>query len=147
MARSEARRVDRTWEDGLAEVLAGLSTLRRKEGLSVEDTEVYARVLADVPLPVLQAAGTRILREGNGWFPTPPELRQACAHERARILVANPYDGCESCAGQIGWVDVQTDRGPAVKPCLCKQVYANKLARLGVGPEVEPRRLTAANKG
>jgi hypothetical protein len=101
----------------------------------------YYRAMQDVPVPLLVAAVETLMREDRQFFPKAGEIRGQCERERKAIIDANPYTGCEACAG-TGWTEIvcsecQTRR---VKACSCREDYKSRLVSLGVG---KPLQLTA----
>lgn len=90
--------------------------------------------LQDVPREVLEAGVARLLTRGVTWMPRPGDLRQACAEvqqERRADAAARARRECQVCIDSPGWVEVETDEGPAMRRCACRREVLAAIAAVG----------------
>jgi hypothetical protein len=113
-------------------ILAPLALAFRAE-VDVPTFTVYARALADVPPPLLQAATNRALRTRR-FFPTVAELLEDAEACRLALAAGVPFVPCVACRDRWpGWMTIVDPAGEAREDrCACWRAHQARLARLGV---------------
>jgi len=93
--------------------------------------DVYDQALADIPVPLLNAAVRRAIQTRT-WFPKVAELRMDAELCRRELLEAHPYERCAAC-NHLGTVRIGTVGGkPQYGRCKCWTAYQERLSTLGV---------------
>lgn len=94
-------------------------------------TRAYDQALADIPVPLLNAAVRRAIQTRT-WFPKVAELRLDAELCRRELLEAHPYERCADC-NHTGNVRLpSTGPRPRYGRCKCWTAYQERMSTLGV---------------
>jgi hypothetical protein len=119
-------------ERDFAMALAMLAEAFGEKGLTPVRIEAYHRTLADVPLPVLNAAVQKAIQTRQ-WFPKVAELREDCEAARREMRAAIKHEPCADCETTPGWVTVRENNVERLTRCRCWSAHMQKVEALGVG--------------
>lgn len=103
---------------------------------------MYWRALHDVPVPMLDAAVGKAVRERT-WLPKPAEVRHDAEACRLAVRERFAWTSCGQCSQQ-GWIEEDVDGVKRAVRCLCVERNAVILRELGAdGPTLleKPREI------
>lgn len=83
------------------------------------------------PLVLLVLARMRAAAHRK-YFPRPVELREDCEIERIALLAKHPYERCDACRDNAGWITIRAGDVERVAKCGCWHAHRMRLATLGV---------------
>ena len=92
-----------------------------------------ALMVAPAPSMALLLAARAKAASSRKWFPTVEELRADAEAARVALLKANPYERCDGCRENSGFVPVIVDGVERLQRCECFARYLADIAALGVG--------------
>lgn len=122
-------------------LLGEFGVLKRRGDMSEFDAYVYSEQLSDIPLALLEVGKDWWFAHGTGWYPTPPEWKQACESARKCIRASLKHEPCEECSS--GWVSMKGESGRSYAiRCRCWEAYQDRVKALGMPNE--PLALPAA---
>jgi hypothetical protein len=121
----------------------GMALAMLAEGFGVRDLseatiKIYSKALQKIPAPLLSPMVEHCLETRKGYrkLPEIAELRADAEWARLDILKRHPWSPCVDCEGSPGWVPVLVEGVARVAKCRCKQIYAERMAQMGVGPSL-----------
>jgi hypothetical protein len=121
--------------ESMAMCIGNLFTAFGKQ-MTRADAMLYWRALHDVPVPLLDAAVTKSVREhiyANP--PRPAQVRIFAEACRLEIRERYPWKKCDACRESEGWVPVMIDGIARVQRCECYSRALRTLRELGAdGP-------------
>jgi hypothetical protein len=126
----------------LAECTALLAPVAVTLGVQVDAPtfRAYHRALADVPLPLLQAAceaAQRAPREPyEPRWPTAPTFRRLAEQARQAWLAARPWEPCEACAESPRFVETLVDGVPRLSRCPCWTAHQRLIDAAGIQTQI-----------
>lgn len=107
---------------------------------------LYHAALMHPPAPSAALLARALPRAASSrkFFPSVEELRADAEVERRAFLAANPYNRCESCRDNCGWVKALDGHGvERLRKCDCFERYRALLTDAGIG---EPLALPPAEE-
>ena len=112
-------------------LLATLFTAFRKD-LDEASATLYERGLADIPLPLLEAAASRAIQT-RVFLPVIAEIRKDAEACRTEYLTKHPHEKCNVCKDLGGWVKILDEAGiERLARCRCFAAYRAGLAAIGI---------------
>lgn len=141
-------------ERDFAICLATLAEAFGEKGLTPVRIDAYHRGLKDVPLPLLEKAVAKLIREYGTEpykpkFPLVATIREAAEACRKDLLALFPYEACERC-NHVGTVKVQSidlasgHRVPKYERCSCYVAWQQQIE--GMGASLQPLALPPARE-
>ena len=103
--------------------------------------KAYHHALRDVPAQLLKIACERATKEPRApfdpRFPTAPQLRAWCEAARVAWIKANPWEPCEACAENPGWIGFLDAVGvQRLSRCTCVKAYRDRMASSGMAVQL-----------
>lgn len=141
-------------ERDFAMALAMLAEAFGEKGLTPVRIEAYHRGLQDVPIPLINAAVSKLIREYGvdpfrPKFPVVAVIRGAAEACRKELLARHPYEACEACH-HIGTVKVNAielgsgHQVPKYERCSCYARWQQQVE--GMGASLQPLALPPARE-
>jgi len=119
--------------DDRVAVFLPLTVVFRSAEIDAAGFVLYARALADLSRPLLEAAVSRAIRTRT-FFPTIAELRQDAETCRVELCALLPFVPCLACRDHLpGWMTIVDPAGTRrLDRCSCWREHQRRLAGHGL---------------